>query len=104
MPEINGYGEPWAAVIHPSATPPQFRECHGCGTFQHVPPLVTARRRYRSRCSTILHRADSHPIDHSIALNVTGLVLLIVMCTTALMSVQTGHRTQRLLFSVRPNS
>ena len=32
----------------------------------------------------------SHPIEHSIALTLAALVLLIVMCTTTLMSVQTA--------------
>jgi paraquat-inducible protein A len=71
-------------------TPPQFRECHGCGTFQYVPPLVPGTTAQCSRCSTTLHRANTHPIDHSIALNVAALVLLIVMCTATLMSVETA--------------
>ena len=43
-----------------------------------------------SRCSTTLHRTTHHPIEHSIALTIAALVLLIVMCTTTLMSVQTA--------------
>jgi paraquat-inducible protein A len=42
------------------------------------------------RCSTTLHRTANHPIEHSIALTIAALVLLIVMCTTTLMSVQTA--------------
>src|SRR5258708_8188977 len=36
----------------------------------------------------MLRRTTSRPIDHSIALTVAALVLLIVMCTTTLMSVK----------------
>jgi paraquat-inducible protein A len=45
---------------------------------------------YCERCSTILHHTTTHPIDHSIALTLAALVLLVVMCTAALMSVQTA--------------
>jgi len=50
-------------------------------------PGMTA---YCERCSTTLHRTTSHPLDHSLALVLAALVLLIVMCTTTLMSVQTA--------------
>jgi paraquat-inducible protein A len=45
---------------------------------------------YCRRCSTILHRTTTHPLDHSIALTLAALVLLVVMCSTTLMSVQTA--------------
>ena len=35
-------------------------------------------------------RATSHPLDHSLALTLAALVLLVVMCTTTLMSVETA--------------
>ena len=37
-----------------------------------------------------LARATAHPLDHSIALTAAALVLLVIMCTTTLMSVQTA--------------
>jgi paraquat-inducible protein A len=43
-----------------------------------------------SRCPTSLLRTTTHPFDYSIALNLAALVLLAVMCTTTLMSVQTS--------------
>lgn len=70
--------------------PPQFRECSGCGLFQTVPPLPRHMTALCSRCSTRLHRTNSHPIDHSIALTLAALIMLTVMCTTTLMSVQTA--------------
>ena len=52
------------------------------------------------RCSTTLHRTTSHPIHHSIALTLAALVLLAVMCSTTLMSVQTaGIAHSAYLFS-----
>jgi paraquat-inducible protein A len=71
-------------------SPPQLCECPGCGLFQMVPALERGVTAYCGRCSTILHRSTNHPLDHSIALTLAALVLLIVMCTTALMSVQTA--------------
>ena len=73
-----------------TVAPPEFRECPGCGLFQTIPPLAWGMTAACSRCSTTLHRATSHPIEHSIALTLAALVLLIVMCTTTLMSVQTA--------------
>jgi paraquat-inducible protein A len=72
----------------------EFCECPGCGLHQSVPALAPGMTAICPRCSTVLHRSTGQPIDHSIALNVAALVLLLVMCTTTLMSVQTagiGH-------------
>jgi paraquat-inducible protein A len=70
--------------------PPQLRECPGCGLLQTIPPLARGITAICSRCSTRLHRTTGHPIDHSIALKLTALILLIVMCTTTLMTVQSA--------------
>ena len=52
------------------------------------------------RCSTTLHRTTTHSLDYSIALTFASLVLLIIMCTTTLMSVQTaGIAHSAYLFS-----
>jgi paraquat-inducible protein A len=69
---------------------PEFRECPGCGLHQSIPALAPRMTAICARCSTVLHRTTGHPIDHSIALTLSALVLLIVMCTTTLMSVQTA--------------
>jgi paraquat-inducible protein A len=73
-----------------TVAPPEFRECHGCGLFQTIPPLAWGMTAACSRCSTTLRRTTGHPIEHSIALTLAAFVLLIVMCTTTLMSVQTA--------------
>ncbi len=52
------------------------------------------------RCPTTLRRTSAHRIDHIIALTVTAFVLLVVMCSTTLMSVETaGIRRTAGLFS-----
>ncbi|MGH7047172.1 MAG: paraquat-inducible protein A [Stellaceae bacterium] len=82
------------------ATMPQLRECPGCGLPQMVPSLTPGTSAYCVRCPTILRRATAHRLDHIIALTAAALVLLMVMCTSALMSVETaGIRHVASLFS-----
>ena len=84
----------------PPPTLPQLRECPGCGLFQMVPALPAGTTARCARCPTILRRASAHRLDHIIALTAAALVLMAVMCTTALMSVETaGIRHVADLFS-----
>jgi len=69
-------------------TRPQLRECPGCGLVQAIPALAPGTSAQCARCPTILHRATAHPLDHSIALTVAALTLLLIMCTTTLMNVE----------------
>ncbi len=69
---------------------PRLQECPGCGLFQTIPTLTPGTSAQCVRCPTSLQRATAHPLDHSIALTAAALVLLIIMCTTTLMSVQTA--------------
>jgi paraquat-inducible protein A len=69
-------------------TQPKLRECPGCGLFHAIPVLVAGTTAQCVRCPTTLHRASAHSFDHSIALTAAALVLLLIMCTTTLMSVQ----------------
>src|SRR5579871_4829429 len=78
------------AASSEAIAPPQLCECPGCGQLQTVPALRRGMTASCERCSTTLHHTTTHPLDHSIALTVAALVLLIVMCTTTLMSVQTA--------------
>ncbi|HUN44582.1 MAG TPA: paraquat-inducible protein A [Acetobacteraceae bacterium] len=77
-------------VVDRTMSPPQLCECPGCGLLQTVPPLAPGTTADCIRCSTVLHRRSKHPLDHSIALNLGALILLVVMCSAALMSVQTA--------------
>src|SRR5215471_8205269 len=72
------------------ATEPQLRECLGCGLLQTVPAMPTGTTAQCIRCPTILRRTSAHRIDHIIALTVAAFVLLVVMCSTPLMSVETA--------------
>jgi paraquat-inducible protein A len=55
---------------------------------------------YCARCPTALRRTSAHRLDHIIALAVAAFVLLVVMCTTTLMSVETaGIKRAANLFS-----
>jgi paraquat-inducible protein A len=71
-------------------TRPQLRECPGCGLLQTVPALAPGVTAQCARCPTTLRRASAHRLDHIIALTVAAFVLLVVMCSTTLMSVETA--------------
>jgi len=81
-------------------TEPQLRECPGCGLFQTVPALVAGTSAQCARCPTILRRTSAHQIEHIIALTLAAFVLLVVMCSTTLMTVETsGIKRAADLFS-----
>ena len=83
-----------------AAPPPELRECPGCGHFQIVPALAKGMVAKCERCPTTLRRAAVHTHQISIALNLAALVLLLILCTTTLMGVQTaGIAIQAGLFS-----
>jgi paraquat-inducible protein A len=87
-----------AQVGPPTLT--ELKECPGCGLFHVVPSLRPGMSARCSRCPTTLHRVGSHSLDYSIALTVGALVMLIIMCATTLMNVQTaGIMHQAGLFS-----
>ena len=73
----------------PATTPPQLRECPGCGLLQTVPALAPGMTAQCVRCPTSLRRTSAHRPDHIAALAVAAFVLLVVMCSTNLMSVET---------------
>jgi paraquat-inducible protein A len=75
------------ASAAPILTEPQLRECPGCGLLQTVPALALGSTAQCARCSTILRRTSNHRPDHLIALTVTAFMLLVIMCSTQLMSV-----------------
>src|SRR5215472_1962730 len=71
-------------------TEPQLRECAGCGLFQTIPALSSGTTAHCARCPTILRRTSTHRLDHIAALSLTAFILLGVMCSTPLMSVETA--------------
>src|SRR5215468_3776138 len=85
----------------PKLTEPQLRECPGCGLLQTVPALEPGMTAQCTRCSTILRRTSNHRHDHLIALTATAFILLVIMCSTQLMSVdKAGIYHAADLFSV----
>jgi paraquat-inducible protein A len=89
-----------APVGSAPATRPQLRECPGCGLLQQVPELDPGSSAHCARCPTVLRRISRHTLQHVIALALAALILLIVMCTSPLMSVETaGIRRVADLFS-----
>jgi paraquat-inducible protein A len=88
------------SAIDRPLTQPQLRECPSCGLFQTVPSLAPGMTARCVRCPTTLRRTSSHRLDHIIALTVAAFTLLVVMCTTNLMSVETsGIKRTANLFS-----
>jgi paraquat-inducible protein A len=81
-------------------TRPQLRECPCCGLLQTVPAMPPGTTAQCVRCPTVLRRTSAHRIDQIIALTVAAFVLLVVMCSTTLMSVETsGIKRTADLFS-----
>jgi len=72
------------------ATRPRLHECPGCGLIQTVPALLPGITARCARCPTTLQRTTAHRLDHSIALNMAALVLLVTMCATTMMRVETA--------------
>jgi paraquat-inducible protein A len=68
--------------------------------LQTVPALAPGMSAQCARCPTTLRRTSSHRPDHIAALTLAAFVLLVVMCSTTLMSVETaGIRRTADLFS-----
>ena len=79
-----------ALIADDPARTGQLRECSGCGLLHAVPPMAPGVAARCMRCPTSLLPAATHPLEYSVALTLAALVLLVVMCTTTLMSVQTS--------------
>jgi paraquat-inducible protein A len=89
-----------AAPQRAPASRAQMRECPGCGLLQLVPELDPGSTAYCARCPTVLRRVSTHKLQHVLALALSALILLMVMCSSQLMSVETaGIRRVADLFS-----
>jgi paraquat-inducible protein A len=67
-----------------------LRECPGCGLFQIEPPLLPGTAARCERCGTTLRQTRQRPLEHSLALAFSALILLTVMCLSTLMTVSTS--------------
>src|SRR5271154_5689282 len=70
-------------------TPHGLRECPGCGLFQTVPALRPSTTARCPRCNTLLRSTGKDPTTSALAFNMAALVLLVISCTTTLMTVST---------------
>ena len=70
-----------------------LRECPGCGLLQAVPDLAPGMAAMCERCGTGLARWRADPLRRSLALNAAALVLMAIVCTTTLMTVETAGIT-----------
>jgi paraquat-inducible protein A len=76
------------AALALTASRPQLRECPGCGLLQRVGALPPGASALCTQCSTTLRRTSTHRADQLAALALAAFVLLVVMCSSTLMSVQ----------------
>lgn len=71
-----------AAVAAPPNAMPEarvasrLRECPDCGLFQRMPPLPRGAVARCPRCGAVLRRRRTDPVGRSLALAITGLLLL----------------------------
>ena len=78
----------------------RIQECGSCGLLQTVPSLAPGMTARCVRCPTTLRRTNAHPLDYSVALTISALILLTIMCATTLMGVdKAGIRHSANLFS-----
>ena len=83
----------------PLVTPPQLRECQGCGLFQIVPAMAANMRSDCQRCGTPLRATRADPTGHCLALTFASLVLFAILWLSMLMKVSTAgivHETTLL--------
>ncbi|WP_421997383.1 paraquat-inducible protein A [Reyranella sp.] len=71
-------------------TPPQLRECPGCGLFQIVPAMAPNMRSDCQRCGTALRLTRADPLNHHLALTLAALALFAVLWLAMLMKVSTA--------------
>lgn len=74
----------------PLVTPPQLRECPGCGLFQIVPAMAANMRSDCQRCGTPLRATRADPTGHCLALTFASLVLFAILWLSMLMKVSTA--------------
>ncbi len=70
-----------------------LRECPGCGLLQAVPEIAPGMAAICERCGTGLARWRADPVRRSLVLTATALVLMAIVCSTTLMTVETAGIT-----------
>ncbi|HQT75888.1 MAG TPA: PqiA/YebS family transporter subunit [Rhodopila sp.] len=72
-----------------TVTQPRLRACLGCGQFQVLPAMAPGHVARCNRCNAELRRVRRDPLGRGLALNLTALALLAIVCTTTLLTVST---------------
>jgi len=87
-------------VAEAALTPSCLHECPGCGQFQILQALAPGQVARCVRCGIVLRRAMSDPLRRGLALYLTSLVLLAILCGSALIDVNTfGMARSATVFS-----
>jgi paraquat-inducible protein A len=71
-------------------TIPTLRACHDCGQMQVVPALPVGARAGCLRCNATLRRHRRDPMNRSLALCISALVLFAVATSATLLEVSSG--------------
>lgn len=71
----------------------RLRECPECGLFQRLPPLPRGAVARCPRCGAVLRRRRTDPVGRSLALAVTGVLLLVLAFTLPFIDVDVGGQT-----------
>lgn len=83
-----------------TAHPGRLRECPDCGMLQRLPPLPRGSVAHCPRCNAVLRRRRADPVGRSLALAVTGLLLLGLAVWLPFLDVSIGGQgRQSSLFS-----
>src|SRR4051794_19272642 len=88
------------ATAHAAVTPSRAMGCPGCGQLQTLPALAPGEVARCVGCGTVLRRAVVDPIRRALALYLSSLVLLAILCSSALIEVNTfGMARSATVFS-----
>lgn len=78
------------------------RECPVCGLLQRLPPLPRGAMARCSRCGAVLRRRRVDPVSRSLALALTGLVLLAVSVALPFVDIDVVGRERETLLLTGP--
>jgi len=74
----------------------RLRECPDCGMFQRLPPLPRGSVARCVRCAAVLRRRRVDPVGRSLALTLTGLLLLALAVLLPFMDVSVSGQGREI--------
>lgn len=72
----------------------ELTACHDCDLLFHKPHLQVGERAVCPRCGAQLFERKGNSIDHSLALNLTSLVLFVMANCNTLLTMKVGGKAQ----------